>query len=205
LNFFRTCTFTFTFTLTWTALLCGQISSRDQERYDDIFRKYSKRFFGPGFDWQYFKAQAMAESGLDPNAKSPVGARGVMQLMPGTYALIKKNKPELGDITDPEFNIGAGIMHSRGLWHEWNGHPDDERLRFMFGSYNAGEGPIIRAKKAARAQQLNEKAWSNIEVVAPRVERWRYRETLPYVRKIEKNYQALSKQPKKVNAVKDLR
>jgi soluble lytic murein transglycosylase-like protein len=185
-------------------MLFGQ-SSRDQERYDDIFRKYSKRFFGPAFDWQYFKAQALAESGLDPNAKSPVGARGVMQLMPGTYALIKKNKPELGDITDPEFNIGAGIMHSRGLWHEWNGHPDDERLRFMFGSYNAGEGPIIRAKRAARAQQLNEKAWSNIEVVAPKVERWRYRETLPYVRKIEKNYAELSKRPKKVNAVKDLR
>jgi 3,4-dihydroxy-2-butanone 4-phosphate synthase len=197
--------FTFTFTFTWTVMLFGQVSSRDQERYDDIFRKYSKRFFGPAFDWQYFKAQALAESGLDPNAKSPVGARGVMQLMPGTYALIKKNKPELGDITDPEFNIGAGIMHSRGLWHEWNGHETPERLRFMFGSYNAGEGPILRAKKAARAKQLDEKAWTSIETVAPGVERWRYRETLPYVRKIEKNYRELSRQPKKVNAVKDLK
>lgn len=195
----------FAFTFTWTVMLFGQVSTRDQERYDDIFRKYSKRFFGPAFDWQYFKAQAMAESGLDPNAKSPVGARGVMQLMPGTYALIKKNQPELGDITDPEFNIGAGIMHSRGLWHEWNGHPDTERLRFMFGSYNAGEGPIIRAKKAARAQALDEKAWKNIEVVAPKVERWRYRETLPYVRKIEKNYDQLTKEPKKVNAVRHLK
>jgi soluble lytic murein transglycosylase-like protein len=172
----------------------------DQDRYDDTFRKYSKRFFGPAFDWQYFKAQALAESGLDPDATSRVGARGVMQLMPGTYKLIQKNQPELGDITDPEFNIAAGIMHSRGLWHEWNGHPDDERLRFMFGSYNAGEGPILRAKKAARAQKLDEKAWKNIEVVAPRVQKWRYRETLPYVRKIEDNHRKLLAQPKKVNA-----
>ncbi|MGQ0815813.1 MAG: transglycosylase SLT domain-containing protein [Gemmatimonadota bacterium] len=176
--------------------------NQDTDRYDDIFRKYSKRFFGPAFDWQYFKAQALAESGLDPNAKSRVGARGVMQLMPGTYNLIKSRKPELGDITDPEFNIAAGIMHSRGLWHEWDGHVTDERLRFMFGSYNAGEGPILRAKKAARADQLDEKSWSSIEVVAPKVQRWRYKETLPYVRKIEDNHRKLSKAPNKANATK---
>jgi soluble lytic murein transglycosylase-like protein len=172
----------------------------EQDRYDDTFRKYSKRFFGPAFDWQYFKAQALAESGMDPDATSRVGARGIMQLMPGTYKLIQKNQPELGEIADPEFNIAAGIMHSRGLWHEWNGHADEERLRFMFGSYNAGEGPILRAKKAARAANLDEKAWTNIEVVAPKVQKWRYRETLPYVRKIEDNHNKLLKQPKKVNA-----
>lgn len=177
----------------------------DQDRYDDQFRKYSKRFFGPGFDWQYFKAQAMAESGLDPEATSRVGAKGIMQLMPGTYKIIQKNRPELGDITDPEFNIAAGIMHSRGLWHRWNEHDTPERMRFMFGSYNAGEGPILRAKKTAKADSLDDKAWKNIEVVAPKVERWRYRETLPYVRKIEDNHKKLRKQPNKVNAVKDER
>ena len=66
----------------------------NQDRYDDIFRKYSKRFFGPAFDWHYFKAQGLAESGLDPKARSPVGARGVMQLMPGTYAMIKNARSE---------------------------------------------------------------------------------------------------------------
>lgn len=174
----------------------------DQDRYDDYFRKYSKRFFGPAFDWQYFKAQALAESGLDPNARSPVGARGVMQLMPGTYKLIKTHKPELGSIDDPEFNIAASIMHSRGLWYEWRADPTDERLRFMFGSYNAGEGPIRRAKTIARADKLDEKSWKSIEAVAPKVQKWRYRETLPYVRKIEDNHKKLLKQPRKVNAGK---
>ena len=182
------------------ASLAAQKQRAGKDAYDDLFRKYSKRYFGPAFDWQYFKAQAMAESGLDPNATSRVGARGVMQLMPATYRIIQKNQPELGEITDPEFNIAAGIMHSRGLWHEWKGHPDDERLRFMFGSYNAGEGPILRAKKAARAEKLDETTWSSIEVVAPKVQKWRYRETLPYVRKIEDNHRKLLKQPNKTNA-----
>jgi membrane-bound lytic murein transglycosylase F len=171
------------------------------DRYDDTFRKYSKRFFGPTFDWQYFKAQALAESGLDPNAKSPVGARGLMQLMPGTYALIKSRRQDMGAITDPEWNIAAGIMHNRGLWYRWkDAATEEERIRFMFGSYNAGEGPILRARNMARTKKLNERAWESIETVAPEVPRWRYRETLPYVRKIEKNHQSLSQRPKRVNA-----
>ena len=46
--------------------------------YDQHFTKYSKRFFGVGFDWHYFKAQAVAESNLREDARSPVGAVGVM-------------------------------------------------------------------------------------------------------------------------------
>jgi membrane-bound lytic murein transglycosylase F len=190
------------------ALLCALTITQDAfaqragaDRYDDTFRKYSKRFFGVGFDWQYFKAQGLAESGLDPQARSPVGARGVMQLMPGTYAEIRKRSRELGSIDDPEWNIAAGIMHSRGLWRRWqDAQTDDERLRFMFGSYNAGEGTILRAKRVAREKQLEDYVWTSIETVAPDVPRWRYRETLPYVRKIEHNYGELKKHPRKVNA-----
>ena len=50
-------------------------------KYDKYFSKYSKRYFGPNFDWFYFKAQAIAESRLKANAKSRVGALGVMQII----------------------------------------------------------------------------------------------------------------------------
>lgn len=165
----------------------------NQDRYDDVFRKYSKRFFGVGFDWQYFKAQGLAESGLDPQARSPVGARGVMQLMPGTYAMIKKARSEqFGSIEDPEWNIAAGILYNRDLWHIWATNPDEtERLRFMFGSYNAGPGTIKRATRVAKTRQLDDRTWKSVEEVAPAVQRWRYRETLPYVRKIEENHRTL--------------
>jgi membrane-bound lytic murein transglycosylase F len=174
------------------------------ERYDEIFRKYSKRYFGVGFDWQYFKAQGMAESGLDSLATSRVGARGIMQLMPGTYAAIRSRRPELGDIENPEWNIAAGIMHNRYLWQTWKEpRSTEERLRFMFGSYNAGQGTILRAQNMARAEQLDHRSWSSIETVAPRVQRWRYKETLPYVRKIEDTHRRLSQQPRKSNALKE--
>src|SRR3954468_10049882 len=81
------------------------------ERYDPTFKKYSKRYFGPAFDWRYFKAQGFAESGLDSSAKSWVGARGVMQLMPSTYREIASHRPDFGTIDQPEWNIAAGIMH----------------------------------------------------------------------------------------------
>jgi soluble lytic murein transglycosylase-like protein len=164
----------------------------DKTRYDAFFKKYTKRYFGVGFDWQYFKAQGMAESELSATARSYVGARGIMQLMPSTFQEIQTKRPEFQSIDDPEWNIAAGIMHDRYLWKLWEPvGPDSDRTRFMFGSYNAGEGTIGRATAAAKAKQLDESRWPNIELVAPEVPRWRYRETLGYVKKIDQNFSAL--------------
>ena len=164
----------------------------DNTRYDAYFRKYGKRYFGIGFDWKYFKAQGMAESELNAAARSWVGARGVMQLMPSTFQEIQTKRPEFHSIDDPEWNIAAGIMHDRYLWRLWAPVvPDSERPNFMFGSYNAGEGTITRASAAARAKKLDQSLWPNIELIAPEVPRWRYRETLGYVKKVDTNYTRL--------------
>jgi soluble lytic murein transglycosylase-like protein len=163
------------------------------DRYDAYFKKYTKRYFGIGFDWKLFKAQGMAESGLSPTAKSWVGARGIMQLMPSTYHDISSHRPEMTSIDDPQWNIAAGIMHDRDMWTLWKDSvPDDDRWRFMFGGYNAGEGTIFRAQGVARASKLNERTWPNIESVAPTVPRWRYKETLGYVHTIQENRKRLS-------------
>jgi hypothetical protein len=61
----------------------------------------------------------------------------------------------------------------------------------MFAGYNAGEGTIMRARKAASEAKLDDRTWPSIESVAPTVQRWRYPETLDYVRKIRKNKAAL--------------
>lgn len=163
------------------------------EQYDPTFKKYSKRYFGAGYDWRVFKAQAMAESELNPNARSHVGARGLMQLMPSTFGAIQSVRPEFSAIDDPEWNIAAGIMHDRYLWTLWKNQPGDDRRHFMFGSYNAGEGTIARACNVAREAKLDDKRWPSIEEVAPKVQRWRYRETVGYVRKIQANYDTLRK------------
>ena len=164
------------------------VRGETDERYDELFKKYGKRFFGPGFDWRLFKAQAMAESNLSPSARSRCGARGVMQLMPTTFGEIRSKNPELKSIDDPEFNIAAGICYDRTLWKLWNDHPTDgDRVNFMLGSYNAGRRTLLRAQETAREQSLDYRCWSNITEIAPSVSGWRYRETLGYVTKIEAN------------------
>lgn len=159
---------------------------RKDDRYDPLFRKYSKRYFGVAYDWRVFKAQAMAESNLSPDARSGVGARGLMQLMPATFREIQSKNPELQSIDHPEWNIAAGICYDRTLWRLWNdpATPEDRRA-FMFGSYNAGRGTLLRAQDTARQKSLDPCTWKSIEEVAPAVRGWRHRETLEYIRKIE--------------------
>jgi membrane-bound lytic murein transglycosylase MltF len=171
-------------------------AQRQGKRFDTIFQKYAKRYFGAGTDWRWFKAQGMAESDLTPTARSHVGARGIMQLMPSTYGQIKSALPQFGRIDDPQWNIAAGILHDHDLWELWNRDvPEDQRWAFMFASYNAGEGTIMRARRTAAAEKLDQSRWPAIERVAPKVERWRYSETLGYVRTITANKDVLSAAP----------
>ena len=174
--------------------LPGAAQRIPSDKYDSYFKKYAKRYFSVAFDWKLFKAQGMAESGLSPTAKSWVGARGIMQLMPSTYHDISSHRPEMTSIDDPQWNIAAGILHDRDMWTLWKDSvPDDDRWRFMFGGYNAGEGTIFRAQGVARASKLDERTWPSIESIAPTVPRWRYRETLAYVRTIEENRRRLTR------------
>ena len=73
-------------------------SDKWTDEYDRHFRKYSKRYFGPLFDWHWFKAQAIAESNLNANAVSHVGARGLMQIMPDTFKEITDKNPHFAEV-----------------------------------------------------------------------------------------------------------
>ena len=152
------------------------------DQFDPSFRKYTKRFFGPAFDWRHFKAQGLAESGLDATARSRNGARGIMQLMPSTFETIRSHAADLDSIDDPDLNIAAGIMHDRALWRMWDGAatPEDRR-HFMFASYNAGRITIMRAQRVARRRRLDPTLWASIVRVSPVVWRWRQRQTLHYL------------------------
>jgi len=157
-----------------------------------MFRKYTKRFFGPGFDWRLFKAQGMAESNLNPEARSGVGARGIMQLMSTTYKEVQSRNPDLGKIDDPEWNIAAGISYNRQLFRQWQPESDERHLyEFMFGSYNAGRSILLRAQRVARDRALDDRLWPSIQTVASFVPRWRYTETLAYVERIKANLERM--------------
>ena len=87
-------------------------------------------------------------------ARSHVGAMGIMQIMPRTYAEIKRRNPFIKDPFDPYFNIAAGIFYNRQLYEAWGDIADeDERRKFMFASYNAGLSRVKQARKTAGSSQ----------------------------------------------------
>ncbi|PCJ83305.1 MAG: murein transglycosylase [Thiotrichaceae bacterium] len=145
-------------------------------QYDRYFKKYSKRYFGPLFDWHWFKAQAIAESALKHDAESHVGARGIMQIMPGTFGDILKKNPHFIDVDNPHWNIAAGIYYNRTLYRKIKNAPEQDKLYMTFASYNAGYGRILNASKRTGNK---EKIWSEIKMYLPK-------ETRGYVHRIRK-------------------
>lgn len=117
-------------------------------RFDDHFRKYSKRFFSVAFDWRWFKAQGITESSLRERATSRVGARGVMQIMPATFEEITaQSSLRIADIEDPRQNIAAAVFYDRRLYDLWDDIPERrQRLAFAFASYNGGRSRVLRAQ-----------------------------------------------------------
>ncbi len=78
-------------------------AGKDWERFQqvvDLFRKYGDQY---GFDYLLLAAQGYQESQLDQSKRSPVGATGIMQLMPATGKEMK-----VGDIGQAEPNVHAG-------------------------------------------------------------------------------------------------
>ena len=157
------------------------------KKFDPYFAKYTKRYFGPAFDWRHFKAQAVAESRLQADAQSRVGAVGVMQIMPRTFEEIRKKQPAIkGTRFQPRWNIAAGIYYDRQLWNTWKAErPFRDRLNFTFGAFNAGKANIIKAQKVAAKDGLDPNRWTSIEKKLPAVTGKHSRETIGYVEKIE--------------------
>jgi len=172
----------------------AEAHSYKQDQYDFWFRKYTLLFFSRAVDWKWFKAQAIAESALDPTAVSPAGAVGLMQIMPRTGEDLAK---ELGVrllLTHPRINIMMGIYYDRKLWDNWKARRSRmERLRLTFASYNAGLGNILRAQKLAKKdKKCNHLFWNCIKRYLKRITGRHSEETVDYVERIEYNYLRLT-------------
>ena len=159
-------------------------ASSDFKRFQDtiaLFRKYGTQY---NFDPLMLAAQGYQESALDQTKKSPVGAIGVMQLMPATGQSLK-----VGDITVTEANVHGGTKYMDQLMTQYfNDAKFDEQNRtlFAFASYNAGPGNISKMRKEAEKRGLDPDKWFNhVEVVTAEKTGM---ETTTYVRNIFKYY-----------------
>ncbi len=156
----------------------------DWKRYQEtiaLFEKYGSTY---GFDPLMLAAQGFQESKLDQSVRSPVGAIGVMQLMPETGAAMK-----VGDVTITEPNIHAGAKYLNTIMTKYfqDAHFDDfNRTLFAFAAYNAGPSRIAKLRKVAAERGLDPDVWfGNVEIV---VSEKVGSETTKYVRNIMKYY-----------------
>ena len=80
------------------------------------------------------------ESRFQANAKSPVGARGLMQLMPATAKMMSR-KVKTRQLYNPKLNIRLGIKYFDRLMKKY-----EDNLAFTLMAYNAGEGNLRKWK-----------------------------------------------------------
>src|SRR5207344_2370715 len=149
----------------------------------EIFKKYGAEY---KVDYLLMAAQGYQESTLDQDVKSPVGAVGMMQVMPPTGKELN-----VGNITDVEANIHAGVKYMRFMMDQYfKDDPMDplNKALMTFASYNAGPGRIRQLRADTKKRGLDPNVWfGNVERVASeRIGR----ETVTYVSNIFKYYVA---------------
>ncbi len=110
------------------------------------------------WDWRLLASLIYQESRFDPEVRSGAGAYGLMQIMPVTGQ-------NLGiDINaSPENNIKAGTKYINRLQSIFESKiPDEqERLRFILASYNAGPGHVLDAMKLAEKNGKDPQKWND--------------------------------------------
>jgi membrane-bound lytic murein transglycosylase MltF len=147
----------------------------------DLFKKYGEKY---DMDFLLMAAQGYQESRLDQGAKSPVGAIGVMQVMPPTG-----KEMNVGDIYQMENNIHAGVKYMRRVTDANFKEPGITPLNqglLTFAAYNAGPGRVRALRRETAKRGLDPNVWfGNVEQIASeRIGR----ETVTYVSNIYKYY-----------------
>jgi len=160
-------------------------ATADRERYErtkPLFNQYGSQY---DLDPLMLAALGYQESRLDQSIRSPVGAVGVMQLMPATGASL-----EVGDIFQLEPNIHGGARYLRQLLDLFE-DPEVNRLNqtfFALAAYNGGQTRIRRLRRETAEKGLDPNLWfDNVELSSARVIG---RENVQYVRNIYKYYLA---------------
>jgi membrane-bound lytic murein transglycosylase MltF len=146
-----------------------------------LFRKYGGKY---DLDYLLMMAQGYQESQLNQDARSRVGAIGVMQLMPETGQAM-----DVGNIHEIEANIHAGVKYIRFMEDRYYAGAPMTPLNkglFAFASYNAGPARVEELRRIAKERGFDPNVWfNNVEIVSAAT---MGRQTVQYVGNIYKYY-----------------
>lgn len=112
------------------------------------------------------------ESVFNPQARSPVGARGLMQLMPTTARRLRRGVSDR-HLVNPRTNIELGTKYFKGLLKRY-----DNNLVYVLSAYNAGE---------TRVEKWKANYWSDDSSILKNIEQIPFLETRNYVKLIFRN------------------
>ncbi|UKK49786.1 transglycosylase SLT domain-containing protein [Prevotella sp. E13-17] len=166
-------------------------------RYDQLFKRHSRTC---NWDWRLLAAQCYQESTFDSNAQSWAGAKGLMQIMPGTAEHLGLPKDQ---IFNPEQNIAAATRLLRELEHHLSDVRDrNERQNLVLAAYNGGMNHVRDAMRLAERDKRNPHSWNDVRPYILKLSQREYyqdtlvhygymrgQETAEYVDKIRKRYQ----------------
>ncbi len=172
------------------------IPGEDLSPFDTLVKGQSLEY---NFDWRLVVAQMWQESNFNPNAVSPVGAQGLLQVMPLTAEDMGFPPP----LFDPDRNIQAGIKYLNWVRDRFEPNlPAIEKLWFTLASYNAGYGHLLDARRLAKELELDPNVWfGNVEEAMLKLSEPKYfqnarygyvrgAEPAQYVRNISQLYKA---------------
>lgn len=130
------------------------MASVNNTKYDSLILKIAQE---EGVPANYIKAIMHTESRYNPNAVSPVGAQGLMQIMPNSVKdLAQRSNYRISNIYDPEQNVRGGAKHIKQTIKDlqykgviqgefdWN---NTRHLELLSSAYNAGAGTVSKAVK----------------------------------------------------------
>ena len=127
-------------------------------KYDQWFVQYSRNI---RWDWRLLAAQCYQESTFDPKATSWAGAKGLMQIMPGTADHLGLAR---ADMYDPEKNISAAVSYLGELERTFSDIPSrQERTKFVLAAYNGGHFHIRDAMALAQKNGRDPRRWTDVE------------------------------------------
>ena len=137
----------FLFAAASTQAQCLRVTDRFDAGFEQAVHRHWPATFPTG-DWRLLKAQCLAESSLNPFAVSPVGATGLCQFMPATWAEVTRRIDLRGAqrrYWRDSIEAAAYYMADRGrFWTE--PRPEAERWRLAGACYNAGCGTVYRVQ-----------------------------------------------------------